>query len=859
MSEYPDCVVAIIHGVGNHERWSVVEEFQDGLLSFLNRRLRSQAKLYTQPAPPAAGLDRGFDLVMEPCLRGPEPDPLPRARVRLREVYWADLDGRLKPTVPNFLRLMAWFLRLLGRARLGRLAPPGTGFFRRLARYLRALFLYLILLFFGLAGLLLALGNWPFRGRYNWTAQLAGTIMEYLGDVLQMEDPEVRKAINQRLHRQLNDILAMDRPRFLVLVSHSLGSVFTLDQLERQLNPAPLPLGWISLGSPLWIIPAIERDYTPVEEVALDLALGWYNLYDPLDPVAGPVHHQSLKNSHCQWYRASWEPVSAHTAYFSREWHLACLWEMVAGGLQRYHQAARVEARSPRNRRPLLLGPLLRQGPPDSLNVWTAHLEPGLHRAELFHQGELVACLEEEVSLAEQLTHLWRFSGLAPDTEYEFRVSWQDREGNFWPLTRRNQLKEEVSETPTRFALRTPPASTHDLRLLFGSCHYPRHVPWDGDQGMSFVRLLLRYFHRHPGKRPHALVHLGDQIYADDYWKEQLFLPWPDPADRHLARLASYSQVYDRFWCYPEWEDFLRLAPTSMMLDDHDIRDGWGDNWYDFAEGGFKPAAWEKYQAARQAFALYQNQGNPPGQSGQDFQFTLDFGPVSVFVFDPRSYRCYQDPCEYHPFGPDQMERYRRWLAEAGERAQVLIVVTSSPAVFIKRWRLDVAAYRLVGFMRWMERFLHIDGFDDDWRDQLACTLNLKARDAIVGGLAQVLLDHPAGTRRALLVAGDVHVAGFCRIPVGPGREIHQWIASPTSNIPNRFLYWAGRYALPPRRAGWVQGRELLARDFWAKPVRNVVSLSLEPPRREGEAPRVRGELIYESAFELKIFSRTLG
>lgn len=859
MSELPDCVVAIIHGVGNHRRWDLVDELQDGLLTFLNRRMRNQARLHSEPVPPVARLDRGYDLVMEPWQRGQSGPSGTKMRVRLREINWADLDGRMQPHVANFLKLIGWLWRCPFRAQMERLFPPNINLLKKLIRLNRVAFLYTILNFFSLLGLLLALCNWPFKGRYNWTAKLAGYIMEYLGDIMQMDDEKVRKAINQRLHRQLNDIIALDKPRFLVLVSHSLGSVFVLDQLERQLKPAPLPMGWITLGSPLWVVPTIAKEYVPYWKIGLDLALGWCNLYDPFDPVAGPVEHPTLINPTFQWYRHSWQPVSAHTTYFSRDWHMANLWEMVAGALQRYHQEPHVKARAPRNRRPLLLGPLQRWSGPDSLNVWTAHTQPGLHRAELFQDGRLLASQEAEISVESQLTHYWRFTGLQPDTEYKVRISWQDDEGNYWPLTRLNKLKEEITRTPTYFPVRTPPEPPEDLRLLFGSCHYPGHVPWDGDQGMSFVRLLLDHFQNNPAQRPHAQIHLGDQIYADEHWKEQLYIPWPKLSQRHKARLASYNLVYDSFWRFPEWSELLRLAPAAMMWDDHDVRDGWGDNWHDFKDGKFKPAAWEKYQAARQALGLYQTQGNPPAQDHRDFQFTLDLGPVSIFVFDPRSYRCYQDPPDYHPFGPGQMERYRKWLAEAGERSQVLIVVISSPAVFIKRWRLDMAAERLVGFMRWMERFLHLDAFDDDWRDQLGCSLNLKTRDEMVGGLAEVLLRHPPGSKRALLVAGDVHVGGFCRIPVGQGREIHQWIASPTSNIPNRFLYWAAKYSLPWRRAGKLGGMQLWAEDFWAKPVRNVLCLSLQPPPRNGQAPLVKGDLIYESAFGLKTLSRTLG
>ena len=145
------------------------------------------------------------------------------------------------------------------------------------------------------------------------------------------------------------------------------------------------------------------------------------------------------------------------------------------------------------------------------------------------------------------------------------------------------------------------------------------------------------------------------------------------------------------------------------------------------------------------------------------------------------------------------------------------------------------------------------------FQDGLFSFPNRKARGAIVEGLAEVLLNHPKCYKRAIMVAGDLQVGGFCRIAVGPGREIPQWIASPFSNLPNRLLYWAARYALPRKRAGFARGKQLWARDFWAKPARNALSLSLRPTPNQGEAPLVQGDLLYESAFTLKRFSRTLG
>ena len=54
---------------------------------------------------------------MEPALRGQNNEAGDKLRVRLREINWADLDGRLQPTVANFLRLMTWLIWPLANLR----------------------------------------------------------------------------------------------------------------------------------------------------------------------------------------------------------------------------------------------------------------------------------------------------------------------------------------------------------------------------------------------------------------------------------------------------------------------------------------------------------------------------------------------------------------------------------------------------------------------------------------------------------------------------------------------------------------------------------------------------------------------
>jgi hypothetical protein len=408
--------------------------------------------------------------------------------------------------------------------------------------------------------------------------------------------------------------------------------------------------------------------------------------------------------------------------------------------------------------------------------------------------------------------------------------------------------------------LTTPkPLDQGPWRFLFASCHHPFHVHWDGLDGNWFIRNLVNNYKRNPEQRPDALFFIGDEIYADDWWEEHLLLPWHDQDERLAARLATYADCYRSFWNRRTWGDLLRLAPSYMMWDDHDIRDGWGSNVHDFVGDDFSKAAKEKFTAARRAFELFQTCGNPPAASGQDYQFTLDWGPISFFFFDPRTHRRYRDPVDYHPFGPDQMRRYQAWLNDAGQRAQVLVVVTSSPTAFIKSWRLNLVSEHLCGYMRWAEKYLHAEAFDDDLRDQLPNRVNARGRDAIVAGLAGVVMSYPPGAKRACLMAGDVHVGAYSRIKLDQGRAIDLWTASPISNIPNWKLRMLAALALPGMPAGNLNGQALRAASLWTKSARNVVSLSVEPHPDPSQAPLVRGELIYESGMGIKSMKRVMG
>ncbi len=863
----PDCVMVIAHGVGNQERWSELEAFQAGLFDFLNRRLRTQAEVTTRPVGARASLDRGFDLLLKPVDPNAATSPGNGVRVRLREFFWADLDGGVTPSPIEFLRILGWLAQKLFSAHYGRLVPPGVGWWKGFWLYSRLAFLGLGIMLGALAGLIAAClhGLVCLFGFYQYglTSKIAGGLMEYLEDITRLDDVEVRAAINQRFNRVLTDILAVDRPRSLVIVSHSLGAVFALDQLKRQLRRAGVPLGWVVLGGPLWAMPVIDKDFDYERDFDLDLDLGWYNIYDLFDVIGGPIFHPRLANPDEQWHRRYLWPLSAHTKYLVTEKHVAKLWELTARFLAELpaeveSDASLITARARLNRRPLRLGPFLRHSRPDRLTVFTAVSEPGRYRAELFPPGGEPLALEAELGRENERTRHWVFEGLTPETEYEFRLSRLDRNGRAWPLTRRNLPGERLNATPTSWRFTTPKAEGEVTRLLFASCNHPFHVGWDGEAGNRFLGRLLAEMERRPELIPDAGFYIGDQIYADDFWQDELYLPWPDEAERFAARLRSYGQVYDRFWSHPFWAELMRLAPGYMIWDDHEIRDGWGCNVHDFDGDRFKTSAYEKFLAAAEAFRLYQSLGNPPPDSEHDFQFTIDIGPASLFVFDNRMHRCFRQADEFHPYGADQMERFEAWAAEAGRRAEVLIVVTSTPPVFFQPWRLDFVADRLAPAFRGLEKLFDFEAVDDDLRDQLPFRLNILTRDTIIARLADFLTAHPPGAKRAVLVGGDVHVGGYVRIDIDAERRIDQWIASPITNIPNSLMYKAARWAKGSQIVGRRAGRRYKAHRFFFSPRRNAVLLSLLPPDEDGRAVKVKGEFLYENRFGLKVFSKTL-
>jgi hypothetical protein len=244
---------------------------------------------------------------------------------------------------------------------------------------------------------------------------------------------------------------------------------------------------------------------------------------------------------------------------------------------------------------------------------------------------------------------------------------------------------------PERFPpseIRTLPRG-EELRLAFGSCRVcaphtrPDCLGPDEDaQGLG-VDALYPYALRmlaQPGRsRPHLLLLLGDQVYADEVSPTvRSFIRTRrgsgEPADE-VADFEEYTQLYREAWGHPLLRWLLSTVPTAMVFDDHDLHDDWNTSEAWVAQMRAKPWWEERTVGALMSYWIYQHLGNlSPAELVEDELFQLvtstgdgtqalrefarkashetdgsrwsyarEFGPSTLVVIDSRAGRVLRD------------------------------------------------------------------------------------------------------------------------------------------------------------------------------------------------------------------------
>ncbi|WP_410658922.1 alkaline phosphatase D family protein [Amycolatopsis sp. lyj-112] len=261
----------------------------------------------------------------------------------------------------------------------------------------------------------------------------------------------------------------------------------------------------------------------------------------------------------------------------------------------------------------LLLGPLLRHVDDTSATVWVETGGPA--------EVEVLGTQAKTFEIRGHHFALVVLTGLEPGTrtEYEVRVDGE----KVWP--------EEASEFPPS-RIKTLSPDDARFRLVFGSCRKPH----DGD--VYGPDALAAYARRMAGgddaEWPQALLMLGDQVYADettDETKEWLARrrDTSQPPGTEVADFEEYTHLYHEAWGEPVIRWLLSTVPTSMIFDDHDVRDDWNTSHAWRQRIRAQPWWQERLRGAIMSYWAYQHLGNlGPAELAEDptFQKALKSG-----------------------------------------------------------------------------------------------------------------------------------------------------------------------------------------------------------------------------------------
>jgi PhoD-like phosphatase len=262
----------------------------------------------------------------------------------------------------------------------------------------------------------------------------------------------------------------------------------------------------------------------------------------------------------------------------------------------------------------LLVGPLVRHVGASDATVWVETDEPSEvevlgHRAQTFHVAGHhygLVCVE----------------GLEPAERYPYEVVLDGERA--WP--------EPDSDFPPS-SIRTI-GSDHGLRILFGSCRvsFPHIPPYtlsgDEDERGFEVDALWTYTRRMVSRPfeewPHAILLMGDQVYADEVSPSTLGRirvrrDTREPPGDEVADFEEYTWLYHEAWRDPTIRWFLANVPSAMLFDDHDVHDDWNisQSW---VEEMRQTRWWEtRIVGAFASYWIYQHLGNlSPGELAED-------------------------------------------------------------------------------------------------------------------------------------------------------------------------------------------------------------------------------------------------
>ncbi len=277
----------------------------------------------------------------------------------------------------------------------------------------------------------------------------------------------------------------------------------------------------------------------------------------------------------------------------------------------------------------LVLGPLLRYAEETDATVWV--------ETDAACEVEVLGCRSRTFHVEGHHYALVHVSGLEPGETYEYEVlldgekKWPEADSGFLP---------SVIHTANQGA---------PLKLVFGSCRVraPHDPPYtlsreEDERGLgvdALYAMAMRLCEKPAEDLPHALLLLGDQIYAHkppfdtlDFIRSRR--DTSKPPGEVVADFEEYARLYRDSWGDPAIRWLLSAVPSAMIFDDHEVDDDWNisESWVE----EIRTYPWwdEQIIGGYASYWIYQHLGNlSPEELERDALFKKvkmadDAGPV---------------------------------------------------------------------------------------------------------------------------------------------------------------------------------------------------------------------------------------
>ncbi len=352
----------------------------------------------------------------------------------------------------------------------------------------------------------------------------------------------------------------------------------------------------------------------------------------------------------------------------------------------------------------LVVGPLLRYLDSTSATVW---VEADTACTVRVQAGDVQAAAPTFLVAGHHFA-IVSVRGLTPGAALPYTVHLDDEQ--VWP----------VADSPWPVSVIRPYAVDTPLSIVFGSCRAA--APLDDDEwGIDALHALAERMRTQPADAwPDLLALVGDQVYADDNLSPETkkYIAshrGPDEGAGHeVANVDEYTYLYAESWSPEPIRWLLANLPSTMIFDDHDIRDDWNtsETW----RRQIQATPWwtERITSGLLTYWIYQHLGNlspdeldsdellgklraqegdgeqllrefavradaaADGAPGVRWSFARDYGPVRLIVLDSRCNRVV-DGKQRLMVGDAEWDWFTRQCSAAAETVEHLLIVTSLP------------------------------------------------------------------------------------------------------------------------------------------------------------------------------------